>query len=79
MLTGDDAFDGPFRVVAPDPSAVTVLTPQVVQWQTRQAAGTGWQITGVTLEIWANGHLSAAVADDLIAQAASLLQLLPLG
>jgi hypothetical protein len=33
----------------------------------------------VTLEIWANGHLSAAVADDLIAQAASLLQLLPLG
>jgi hypothetical protein len=76
-MTGDQAFDGAYRIFMPEPSAMALLSPQVMQWQTRQAPGTGWQLAGATLEVWANGHLSPAVADDLLAQATSLLQLLP--
>ena len=76
-ITGDGAFDIAYRIVVPDAAGLAVLTPQVLQWQAGQATGTGWQITDTTLEVWAYGHLSPAVADDLLAGATSLLQLLP--
>lgn len=76
-VTGYEAFDSAYRIVVSDPAAEAMLSPQVLQWQVQQTAGTGWRISGRTLEVWADGHLSPAVAESLIAQATSLVQLLP--
>jgi hypothetical protein len=75
-ITGYEAFDSGYRVVLSDPAAQAVMSPQVFQWQIQQTAGTGWRIAGTTLEVWADGHLSPAIAEKLIAQATSLVQLL---